>query len=124
MWPHLWLAQRQQLAARTACFSGVADTQLRSDVREYLIAKGCARAPTVGTVAVTVAVGDPFGYVRARPAVPGGDSPARAARNSLMVDQEGSEDGARTLRLVSREDVARTGEDFQARAGQDGSHAT
>ena len=41
-----------------------------------------------------------------------------------MADQEISKDGARTLRLVSREDVARTGQDFQARVGQDGSHAT
>ncbi len=41
-----------------------------------------------------------------------------------MMDQKGFEDGASTLRLVGREDVARTGEDFQARVGQDGSHAT
>lgn len=41
-----------------------------------------------------------------------------------MVDQEGFEGGASTLRLVGREDVARTGEDFQAGVGEDGSHAT
>lgn len=48
----------------------------------------------------------------------------RPTRNSLMVDQEGFEGGASTLRLVGREDVARTGEDFQAGVGEDGSHAT
>ena len=41
-----------------------------------------------------------------------------------MVDQEGFNDGASTLRLVGREDVAGAGEDFQAGVGQDGSHAT
>ena len=51
-------------------------------------------------------------------------NPGRPTGNSLMVNQEGFKDGARTLRLVSREDVARTGEDFQACAGEDGSHAT
>jgi len=40
-----------------------------------------------------------------------------------MVDEKGFKDGASTLRLVGREDVAGTGEDFQARGGQDGSHA-
>ena len=41
-----------------------------------------------------------------------------------MADQKGFKDGASTLRLVGREDVAGTGEDFQARVGQDGRHAT
>ena len=41
-----------------------------------------------------------------------------------MVDQEGFNDGASTLRLVGPEDVARTGEDFQPCVGEDGSHAT
>ncbi len=40
-----------------------------------------------------------------------------------MVDQRGFKDGASTLRLVGREDVAGTSEDFQACGGQDGSHA-
>ena len=40
------------------------------------------------------------------------------------MDQKGFQDGASTLRLVGPEDVARTGEDFQACAGEDGSHAT
>jgi hypothetical protein len=33
-------------------FSGVADAQLRPDVREYLAVYGCVRAPTVADVAV------------------------------------------------------------------------
>ena len=35
-----------------------------------------------------------------------------------MVDQKGFKDGASTLRLVGHEDVAGTGEDFQARVGR------
>ena len=42
----------------TSRFSGVADARLRSEVREYLIACGCARALMTAIVAVTVAVGD------------------------------------------------------------------
>ena len=41
-----------------------------------------------------------------------------------MVDQKRFDDGASTLRLVGPEAVARTGGDFQACAGEDGSHAT
>ena len=40
-----------------------------------------------------------------------------------MVDQKGFNDDASTLRLVGHEDVAGTGEDFQARVGEDRSHA-
>jgi hypothetical protein len=42
----------------TVCFSGVADAQLRLNVREYAAVHGCSRAPTAAVVAVTVAVGD------------------------------------------------------------------
>ena len=39
-------------------FSGVADAQLKRDVREYTAGYGCARALMTAVVAVTVAVGD------------------------------------------------------------------
>lgn len=39
-------------------FSGVADAQLRLNVREYAAVYGCLRALTDAVVAVTVAVGD------------------------------------------------------------------
>ena len=45
----------------TVCFSGVADAQLRRDVREYTAVYGCVRALTAAVVAVTVAVGDTTG---------------------------------------------------------------
>jgi len=41
--------------------SGVADAQLRRDVREYTAVYGCVRALTTAVVAVTVAVGDTSG---------------------------------------------------------------
>ena len=42
----------------TVRFTGVADAQLTSDVREYLAVYGCVRALAAAIVAVTVAVGD------------------------------------------------------------------
>lgn len=48
----------------TFCFSGVADTQLRPNVREYVAVHGCVRALTtavVAVVAVMVAVTDTSG---------------------------------------------------------------
>jgi hypothetical protein len=45
----------------TVRFSGVADAQLRRDVREYTAVCGCIGALTTAVVAVTVAVGDTSG---------------------------------------------------------------
>ena len=49
-------------AADRPPFPGVADAQLRSDVREYLAVYGCARALT----AAVVAVGDTVEELRRR----------------------------------------------------------
>jgi hypothetical protein len=51
-----WFLTRKLPA--TVRFSGVADAQLRLDVREYAAVHGCLRALTAAVVAVTVAVGD------------------------------------------------------------------
>src|SRR4029077_3099491 len=45
----------------TVRFSGVADAQLKRDVREYTAVYGCVRVLTTAVVAVTVAVGDTSG---------------------------------------------------------------
>jgi hypothetical protein len=57
------------LLQRSTCpltlrFSGVADAQLRLDVREYVAVHGCLRALAAAVVAVTVAVGDISGTSR------------------------------------------------------------
>jgi hypothetical protein len=61
------LVVRDRIELSTFRFSGVADVQLRLDVRGYAPVHGCLGALMVAAVAVTVAVGDVSGPSASRP---------------------------------------------------------